>query len=117
VRDHALRIGREPVTTLLTEAMQWQLALRVARTAAGPFEHLDWTTAHVARLLLPLSGEMSEHLVEADAVRDFDRKVVDAIDGLPRTTKDVALVAARARARGELLTLVASYGELKSRLD
>jgi len=117
VRDHALRIGREPVTTLLTEAMQWQLALRVARSATGPFGHLDWTTAHVARLVLALSGEMAEHLVEADAVRDFDRKVVDAIEGLPKTVKDVALIASRARARDELLTLVAAYDELKARLD
>jgi DNA helicase II / ATP-dependent DNA helicase PcrA len=117
VRDHALRIGREPVTTLLTEAMQWQLALRVARSAEGPFEHLDWTTAHVARLVLALSGEMAEHLVDADAVRDFDRKVVDAIDGLPKAVKDVSLIASRARARDELLSLVAAYAELKSRLD
>jgi DNA helicase II / ATP-dependent DNA helicase PcrA len=117
VRDHALRIGREPVTTLLTEAMQWQLAVRVARSAAGPFEHLDWTTAHVARLLLQLSGEMAEHLVEADAVRDFDRKVVDAIVGLPKAVKDVALIADRAGGRDELLTLVAAYDDLKARLD
>src|SRR5439155_17399870 len=33
VRDHALRIGREPYTALLTEATQWQLAMRVARAA------------------------------------------------------------------------------------
>ena len=117
VRDHALRIGREPVTTLLTEAMQWQLALRVARSATGPFEHLDWTTAHVARLLLALSGEMAEHLVDADAVRDFDRKVVDAIEALPKPVKDVALISSRARGRDELLTLVAAYDELKARLD
>jgi DNA helicase-2/ATP-dependent DNA helicase PcrA len=117
VRDHALRIGREPVTTLLTEAGQWQLALRAARTATGPFEHLDWTTPHVARLVLQLSAEMSEHLVDADAIRDFDRKVIDAIEGLPRPVKDVALIASRARARDELLTIVAAYDEAKSRLD
>ena len=117
VRDHALRIGREPVTTLLTEAMQWQLALRAARSAVGPFEHLDWTTAHVARLLLQLSAEMAEHLVEPDAVRDFDAKVIDAIEGLPKPVKDVLLIAERARGRGELLTLVAAYAELKAGLD
>src|SRR4051795_4330299 len=32
-RDHARRIGREPVTTLLTEAGRWQLAMRVVRRA------------------------------------------------------------------------------------
>ena len=32
VRDHALRIGREPVAALLTEATQWQLAMRVVRS-------------------------------------------------------------------------------------
>ena len=40
VRDHALRIGREPGATLLTEAVRWQLAMRVATRAEGPFEHI-----------------------------------------------------------------------------
>src|SRR5439155_6893886 len=44
VRDHALRIGREPGASLLTEAVQWQLAMRVATRAPGPFSHLSWTT-------------------------------------------------------------------------
>ena len=117
VRDHALRIGREPVTTLLTEATQWQLALRVTRRAAGPFRHLDWTTPHVARLVLQLSGEMAEHLATADAVRAFDRKVIDEVDALPRAPADVAAIADKARARDELLDLVAGYEALKAELD
>ena len=67
VRDHALRIGREPGATLLTEAVQWQLAMRVASRAPGPFPHLDWTTPYVAELVVALAGELSDHLCTHDA--------------------------------------------------
>jgi DNA helicase II / ATP-dependent DNA helicase PcrA len=53
VRDHALRIGREPTATLLTEATQWQLAMRVVQRARGPFDHLDLTP-------MPLAGRVVE---------------------------------------------------------
>src|SRR6059058_39809 len=76
VRDHALRIGREPFTALLTEATQWQLAMRVVRNATGPFQHLQWTSPWVAGLVIRLAGELAEHLVDADAVRKLDADVV-----------------------------------------
>src|SRR5947209_6466622 len=68
VRDHALRIGREPFTALLTEATQWQLAMRVVRSAPGPFQHLSWTSPAVAAKVIALSGELAEHLVGDDDV-------------------------------------------------
>ena len=52
IKDHALRIGREPDARLLTEAARWQLALRVVQSARGPFEHLDWTTPTVAQYVI-----------------------------------------------------------------
>src|SRR3954464_7764861 len=58
VRDHALRIGREPFTALLTEATQWQLAMRVVRTASGPFQHLQWTSPWAAGLVVRLPREL-----------------------------------------------------------
>src|SRR3954464_15672932 len=72
VRDHALRIGREPVTTLLTEAGRWQLAMRVVRRAAGPFRYIGWQPATVAAYLIALDGEMAEHLATPDDVWAHD---------------------------------------------
>jgi DNA helicase II / ATP-dependent DNA helicase PcrA len=117
VRDHALRIGREPGATLLTEAVQWQLAMRVATRAPGPFGHLTWTTAHVADLVVSLAGELSDHLASADAVRRHDAKVRADIDGLERPLKGAREIVDKTRARDELLELVASYSAEKQRLD
>jgi DNA helicase-2/ATP-dependent DNA helicase PcrA len=117
VRDHALRIGREPYVSLLTEATQWQVALRVVRNARGPFEHVPWTTPFVARYVIALAGELSEHLADPDDVRAVDAKVAAEIDGLARSVKDVREIAERARSRDELLTLVEAYTTAKEELD
>src|SRR4051795_4485705 len=87
VRDHALRIGREPVTTLMTEAGRWQLAMRVVRKASGPFRHIAWQPATVAAYLVALDGEMSEHLVTPEQVSAFDAEFVAQLEALPSVTK------------------------------
>jgi DNA helicase-2/ATP-dependent DNA helicase PcrA len=117
IRDHALRIGREPYTALLSEATQWQLATRVVRAAAGPFEHLPWTGATVATRVLALAGELSEHLVEVDAVRRFDADVIAGVAAATKPVKDVLAAAEAAAAREELLGLVEAYRRAKEDLD
>jgi DNA helicase-2/ATP-dependent DNA helicase PcrA len=117
VRDHALRIGREPFVSLLTEATQWQLALRVVRNARGPFEHVPWTTPFVARYVIALAGELSEHLADPDDVRAVDAKVIAEVEALSRSVKEVREIAERARSRDELLALVAAYTAAKEDLD
>jgi len=118
VRDHALRIGREPFTALLTEATQWQLAMRVVRTATGPFRHLDWGSPAVAAKTIALAGELSEHLAEIEDVRRLDARVIASVDALPgKVLKAVREVADAARTREELLDLVADYAAAKERLD
>jgi ATP-dependent DNA helicase UvrD/PcrA len=117
VRDHALRIGREPGATLLTEAVQWQLAMRVATRAPGPFSHLNWTTSYTAGLIVELAGDLSDHLATAEHVRHHDAEVRAAIETLARPPKGATEIIARTRSRDELLDLVASYTAEKQRLD
>jgi DNA helicase-2/ATP-dependent DNA helicase PcrA len=117
VRDHALRIGREPGATLLTAAVQWQLAMRVATRAAGPFSHLNWTTPYVADLIVALAGDLSDHLASADDVRRHDEKVRAEVEDIPKPLKAARDIVERTLSRDELLGLVASYSEEKRRLD
>jgi DNA helicase-2/ATP-dependent DNA helicase PcrA len=117
VRDHALRIGREPGATLLTEAVRWQLAMRVASRASGPFRHLNWTTPYVADLIVALAGDMAEHLATADDIRDHDRRVRAAIDAAPKRLSDAQKIYDKTLSRDELLGLVATYAAEKRRLD
>ena len=117
VRDHALRIGREPGATLLTEAVQWQLAMRVVTRAPGPFSHLSWTTAHVADLVVSLAGELSDHLATADAVRGHDAKVRAEVGALDRPLAGARDIVDKTLARDELLDLAGLYSAEKKRLD
>jgi DNA helicase-2/ATP-dependent DNA helicase PcrA len=117
VRDHALRIGREPGAALLSEAVQWQLAMRVATSAPGPFEHLSWTTPYTAGLIVALAGELSDHLVTAGDVRRHDARVRGEVAALPKALKAAKDLVARTEARDELLGLVASYTAAKQQLD
>jgi len=117
VRDHALRIGREPGATLMSEAVQWQLAMRVATRAPGPFSHLNWTTAYVANLVVALAADMADHLASADEIRNHDERVRKEIAAIPKTVKGARDIVEHTLARDELLGLVAAYDEEKSRLD
>lgn len=115
--DHALRIGREPQSSLLSEAGSWQLAGRVVRQARGPFPDLPWTPATVTRYLLALDAELSEHLVDPAAVLAFDQRLVKEIGALPQPSKALLEVAAAARARDQLLELVGAYRDRKRAVD
>ncbi|HVF04674.1 MAG TPA: ATP-dependent DNA helicase [Frankiaceae bacterium] len=117
VRDHALRIGREPQSELLTEATRWQLASRVVRTAPGPFGYLTWQPSTVTAKVLALDAELSEHLVPPAAVAAVDTDLVREAEAAPKQVKDVTTAADTARARDELLTLVAAYRARKAALD
>ena len=117
VRDHALRIGREPSLQLLSEATQWQLAIRAVRRARGPFEHLVWTPATVAARVLALDGELSEHLVTIEQVREHGARLIAEVTGQQKLSADALRCAQAARERAELLDLVEDYRALKRELD
>jgi DNA helicase-2/ATP-dependent DNA helicase PcrA len=117
VRDHALRIGREPQSELLTEATRWQVAARVVRTAREDFRHLTWQPSTVIAKVLALDAELSEHLATPAAVRAADAAIAGDVDAVARATKEVAACADTARARDELLTLVEAYRSRKELLD
>ena len=117
VRDHALRIGREPSAELLTEATRWQVAGRVVRRAAADFRHLRWSPSTVTQKVLALDGELSEHLVPTDAVRELDAAVAREAEEAVKPTVGVLTCGTTARERDELLTLVDAYREEKRRRD
>jgi DNA helicase-2/ATP-dependent DNA helicase PcrA len=117
VRDHALRIGREPDTSLLTEAGRWQLAMSVVHRATGPFEHVRWQPRTVAQYLLALDAEMAEHGATPDDVRAADARIVAEVATVTRATQAIADIAQSALARDELLTLVEAYRARKRELD
>lgn len=123
--EHGLRIGHEPDTRVLADASRYQLAARVVARHTAPVQHLTDHPETVIQYVLALDSAMSEHLVSAEQVRDFDqaerRGFVAAIAeeeaGAHRSTyvKASAQAVSAIDRRAELLELVAAYREAKQR--
>ncbi|MGY2875917.1 DNA helicase II / ATP-dependent DNA helicase PcrA [Marmoricola sp. URHA0025 HA25] len=123
--EHGLRIGHEPDTRVLADASRYQLAARVVARHTGPVQFLSDHPETVIQYVLALDSAMSEHLVDAGQVRDFDagerRGFVAAIAeeeaGANRSTyvKASAQAVSAIDRRAELLDLVAAYREAKRR--
>ncbi|MFF7992746.1 UvrD-helicase domain-containing protein [Kitasatospora xanthocidica] len=113
LKEHGLRIGIEPDVRLLADATRFQLAAKVLRSARGPFPALTGTFANLVADLTALDGELAEHLVEPQALRDFDEELLDTLATVKLTNDDLRAVPAAARARQELLRLVEEYRRRK----
>lgn len=124
--DHGLRIGHEPDTRVITDAVRYQLGARVVDRYPGEVQELSDHPPTVIQNLLALDGAMSEHLVGTDDVHREDaearalfvRARAEEVAGKNRKTYlepiDKAISAIDRRA--ELLGLVASYRRLKAEL-
>ena len=113
VRDHALRVGREPTARLVTPATGWQLAARAVATYDGPMDATDMAESTAIQAVLALAGDLSEHLVDpADVVAlgEWLRKTADGTVRLQKAAKDVLGVQ---RVREQLLPVVARYAQAK----
>ncbi|MFB7123894.1 UvrD-helicase domain-containing protein [Kitasatospora sp. NPDC056273] len=113
LKEHGLRIGIEPDVRLLADATRFQLAAKVLRTARGPFPALTGTFANLVADLTALDGELAEHLVEPQTLREFDERLLDTLATVKLTNDDLRAVPATARARLELLRLVEDYRRRK----
>ncbi|MCV7219315.1 ATP-dependent helicase [Mycolicibacterium elephantis] len=81
LREHGLLLPVEPETRLLSETELWQLAFRVV------CEHLeletDKTPAAITSMVLRLAGQLAEHLVDTDQLRDTHVELARLVHTLP----------------------------------
>ncbi|OHV04912.1 ATP-dependent helicase [Mycobacterium talmoniae] len=82
LREHGLLCGIEPDTRLLSETELWQLAFDVVNDYPGEL-HTDKDPAAVTSMLLRLSGQLAEHLVDTAALADTHRELDQLIHTLP----------------------------------
>ncbi|MFZ0324188.1 MAG: ATP-dependent DNA helicase [Actinomycetes bacterium] len=116
LREHGLRLGIEPSVRLLADASRFQLADRVLRRVEGPFPAFDRSLATIVGDVLALDGELNEHLVSLDELTTFDVQLVTELSAVDQPTRDVAAVLSAARARLDLVRVVAEYrAEKRSR--
>ena len=124
VGEHALRIGLEPDTRLVGEAMGWQYAARVVESyedEAGDLVAVARAVSTVIADVLDLSGALAEHLREPDQVRVLTERVRAHLLSLPRAEgqrskglpKQVAELLSSLSSRAALLPLVERYTAYK----
>ncbi|MBV9091813.1 MAG: ATP-dependent helicase [Mycobacteriaceae bacterium] len=82
LRDHGLLSRIEPDTRLLGETELWQLAFRVVSDHRGHLE-TDKTPAQVTAMVLRLSGQLAEHLVDTTQLRDTHLELCRLMHTLP----------------------------------
>lgn len=82
LRDHGLLLPVEPDTRLLGETELWQLAFDVVNGYRGELR-TDKNPAAVTSMVLRLWGQLAEHLVDTDQLRDTHVELERLIHALP----------------------------------
>ncbi|MET7276910.1 ATP-dependent DNA helicase [Kribbella sp. NPDC005582] len=113
IAEHGLRLGLEPDARVLADATRFQLAGRVVRRSAGPIRFASHHVPTLVNSLLSLDGELADHLLRADAVRDHDEAVRQEVAAARKQTVEVRKLAETALKRGEILQLVEEYQAYK----
>ncbi|MEV0946092.1 UvrD-helicase domain-containing protein [Rhodococcus sp. NPDC049939] len=110
--EHGLLLPIEPSATLLSETELWQLAYQVVCSWDGDLD-TDRNPASVTEAVLALSGQLAEHLVEPDDLREAHTELDKLIETLPAgprqrggPTKEMRDVVDAQHRRVELLPLV-----------
>jgi len=124
VREHALRLGVEPESRLLSEAAAWQFAAEVVERHDGPMDDVPFAASTVINAVVDLASEMAEHLLApadlAMLIDRFEARVSRLPKGASRARvlpKVVADAMTALKARRQVLPLVDGYLELKRSRD
>lgn len=82
LREHGLLLPVEPDTRLLSETEMWQLAFQVVCEHPQRLE-TDKTPAAVTDMVLRLAGQLAEHLVDTEQLRDTHVELERLVHTLP----------------------------------
>jgi DNA helicase-2/ATP-dependent DNA helicase PcrA len=83
VDEHAILLGSEPGSRLLTEAARWQVADSVVRHYDGSFATEPGVVATVTDRLLNLAGQLADHLVDPRQVERLTERMIADLTALP----------------------------------
>ncbi|HZK05794.1 MAG TPA: ATP-dependent DNA helicase [Actinomycetaceae bacterium] len=103
VRDHALRVGRDPDAGLITAAGVWQIMDEVVRNWPGGLR-MDCAPGTVTKRAMKLAEELRGHLVSVEEARDHTRSL------LPEFERVASLKAPKTKSR-EINEAVAALNE------
>jgi DNA helicase-2/ATP-dependent DNA helicase PcrA len=121
VREHALRLGVEPESRLLTEAASWQYANDVVERWTGDMSEVSYNQSTVVDAVLRMSAECAEHLVGLEQLEAYLDHLGDRIEALPTGSvrgggahpAAVRSLLTAVRTRRQIVPLVRAYAERK----
>jgi DNA helicase-2/ATP-dependent DNA helicase PcrA len=124
VREHALRLGYESESRLLSEAAAWQYAAEVVASYDGPMDRVAAAESTVVSAVVDLAGELAEHLRTPAEVAAYLEHVDEALAVLPQGATSAAGLLKHGRdlqtnlrARAAILPMVQRYLDLKKSRD
>ncbi|MGY1664916.1 ATP-dependent helicase [Geodermatophilus sp. SYSU D00696] len=115
VSEHGLRIGVDPGAGVLGPAMCWGQASSVVSGWTGDMSDVPLSPLTTVEDVLALAGELGEHNISADRLREWTAQLERRIAGYPDAKgkrgpyKPVLDMLARQRARVALLPLVEAF--------
>ncbi|SDC04160.1 DNA helicase-2 / ATP-dependent DNA helicase PcrA [Geodermatophilus telluris] len=115
VSEHGLRIGVEPGAGVLGPAMCWGQAAAVVSGWTGDMDDVPLTPLTTVEDVLALAGELGEHDIAPERLREWTAQLEARIAGYPDAPRKrgpyapVLEMLARQRARVALLPLVAAF--------
>ncbi|HEX2704512.1 MAG TPA: ATP-dependent helicase, partial [Candidatus Lustribacter sp.] len=122
VREHALRLGIEPESRLLSEAAAWQYAAEVVARYDGPMEDVSSAESTVIDAVVSLAGELAEHLLAPADVEAYLAQFEARMAALPKGPSKAHSVPIgdtlkALRGRRAILPIVSRYLDLKRSRD
>lgn len=117
VREHGIRIGREPTASIMSEAARASLAYRFVCTTDVDLDGLQVTPNTLVSRLLHFDGALVEVDVDTSAVRAFDRQLVADLAALQKPIQKTDAMGQTARSRLVLADLVDAWRAYKAEHD
>jgi DNA helicase-2/ATP-dependent DNA helicase PcrA len=117
VREHGIRIGREPSAEVLSEAARASLAYRLVCMTDLPLERLELSPIVVTDRLLNLDDALVELDITTTELREFDTRLADDLEQTPKIIAKTTSMIETSRGRALLCDLVDQWRALKAEHD
>ena len=117
LREHGVRLGREPSATILLDGARHQLAYRVVCRSDLPLDRFGKSPSVLTGDLLHLDDQCSELDVDPEDLISFDTGLVDGLRAYEPLQVSVGRMRDAAQLRSVLAELVLQWRQEKRRRD
>lgn len=114
IAEHGLRMGIEPDLRITSDASRFQRMAQIIEAYDGPLAQVSTHMPTLIGDVMALDGQLSEHLVSTEALREFDTELVAFLGAIGAKAAVHLKGIATAAKRIELSQLVDRYRAAKA---